>query len=245
MSARGSPIAMRWRARSPIWICTIPGISRPSRPWSWRASARRRDWPAMRGCRNSEGATLTTHSGVRVYGNSHGFLAGYPSTSHAELRTDRAAGRGHAARLLVLGRTPSARPRGRRRSAATPPRARCAASARGASRRDARRCCSRRSWRAACSVISSAQSAARASTGAPRSCWRRPASRCFREYLQIMERPHLLRGLASSPFDAEGVATRDRELVQDGVLTGLCARQLLGAQARAQRPPATPAASTT
>ncbi|MCB1625789.1 MAG: metalloprotease PmbA, partial [Pseudomonadales bacterium] len=31
---------------------------------------------------NSEGASVTTHRGVRVYGNSHGFLAGYPSSSH-------------------------------------------------------------------------------------------------------------------------------------------------------------------
>ena len=26
---------------------------------------------------------MSTHRGVRVYGNSHGFLAGYPSTSHS------------------------------------------------------------------------------------------------------------------------------------------------------------------
>ena len=32
---------------------------------------------------NSEGASVSTHRGVRVYGNSHGFLAGYPSTSHS------------------------------------------------------------------------------------------------------------------------------------------------------------------
>jgi PmbA protein len=42
----------------------------------------------------------------------------------------------------------------------------------------------------------------------------------FPSFLNIAERPHLLRGLASSPFDAEGVSTRDRELVQDGVLQG-------------------------
>jgi PmbA protein len=38
--------------------------------------------------------------------------------------------------------------------------------------------------------------------------------------MQIHERPHLLKALASSPFDGEGVATRDRELVRDGVLDG-------------------------
>jgi PmbA protein len=39
-------------------------------------------------------------------------------------------------------------------------------------------------------------------------------------FVQMHERPHLLRALASSPFDAEGVTTRDRELVQGGVLQG-------------------------
>jgi len=36
----------------------------------------------------------------------------------------------------------------------------------------------------------------------------------------IQEQPHLLRGLASAPFDNEGVATTSRTLVQDGVLQG-------------------------
>jgi PmbA protein len=36
----------------------------------------------------------------------------------------------------------------------------------------------------------------------------------------IAERPHIPKGMGSAPFDDEGVATRDRELVADGVLTG-------------------------
>jgi PmbA protein len=39
-------------------------------------------------------------------------------------------------------------------------------------------------------------------------------------FLQIEEKPHIHKALASSPFDAEGVATRDRELIRDGVLQG-------------------------
>jgi PmbA protein len=42
----------------------------------------------------------------------------------------------------------------------------------------------------------------------------------FPGHLEIVERPHLPQGLASSPFDAEGVATRDRALVSAGVLQG-------------------------
>jgi PmbA protein len=36
----------------------------------------------------------------------------------------------------------------------------------------------------------------------------------FSSQVQISERPHLRRGLASSPFDDDGVATRDREVVE-------------------------------
>jgi PmbA protein len=38
--------------------------------------------------------------------------------------------------------------------------------------------------------------------------------------LNISEDPHIKKGLASSPFDNEGVATHARELVKDGVLQG-------------------------
>lgn len=42
----------------------------------------------------------------------------------------------------------------------------------------------------------------------------------FPEFVQLSERPHLLSALASSPFDNDGVITRDREIIQDGVLQG-------------------------
>ena len=42
----------------------------------------------------------------------------------------------------------------------------------------------------------------------------------FPDFFQLQERPFLARGLASSPFDSEGVATRDRDVVKDGVLQG-------------------------
>src|SRR5450755_3555798 len=31
---------------------------------------------------NSEGASVSTHQGLHVYGNTHGFVGGYPTTSH-------------------------------------------------------------------------------------------------------------------------------------------------------------------
>jgi PmbA protein len=42
----------------------------------------------------------------------------------------------------------------------------------------------------------------------------------FPSFVELRERPHIMKALGSSPFDGEGVATRDRDLVNDGVLQG-------------------------
>ena len=42
----------------------------------------------------------------------------------------------------------------------------------------------------------------------------------FPTFLQIREVPHLAKGFSSSPFDAEGVATKARDIIKDGVLQG-------------------------
>jgi PmbA protein len=44
--------------------------------------------------------------------------------------------------------------------------------------------------------------------------------RVMPEFVQISERPHIKRGLGSSAFDSDGVATYDREVVTDGILQG-------------------------
>lgn len=38
------------------------------------------------------------------------------------------------------------------------------------------------------------------------------------EWFELEEKPHLLRQLASSPFDSEGVYTRDQQIIKNGVL---------------------------
>ncbi len=53
----------------------------------------------------------------------------------------------------------------------------------------------------------------------------------FPEFLAIQERPHILKALASSSFDSEGVATTDRDIIIDGalqsyLLTSYSARKL-------------------
>ena len=42
----------------------------------------------------------------------------------------------------------------------------------------------------------------------------------FPDFVQIQERPFIPKGLASAPFDSEGVATRDRDVVKDGRVEG-------------------------
>ena len=44
--------------------------------------------------------------------------------------------------------------------------------------------------------------------------------RIFPEFVNIVERPHIKKGLGSSAFDNDGVATRDRDVVKGGVLEG-------------------------
>jgi len=44
--------------------------------------------------------------------------------------------------------------------------------------------------------------------------------RVFPPGFSIAERPHIPKAMGSAPFDEEGVATHDRELIADGILTG-------------------------
>lgn len=171
--------------------------------------------------RNSEGASVTTHTGVRVYGNSHGFLQGYPSTSHSiscalvaqegnDMQRDywyTVARRAQALEdAAAIGRT---------------------AAGRALRRLGARQLGTRRSPvlyapELARGLFGHFVGAIRGSSQYRRTSFLLEAAGkpVFPSFLQIAERPHLPQGLASSPFDAEGVATRDRELVRDGVLTG-------------------------
>jgi PmbA protein len=170
---------------------------------------------------NSEGATLSTHRGVRVYGNSHGFLAGYPSASHSISCVLLAQDEGGMQRdywytaSRVPGELDDLAQVGRR------------AGERAVARLGARQLSTRRA-----PVLFAADmargffghlvSAVRGSSQYRRSSFLLDASgeQLLPAFVQMRERPHLRRALASSPFDAEGVTTRDRELVKDGVLQG-------------------------
>jgi PmbA protein len=171
--------------------------------------------------RNSEGATVSTNSGIRTYGNSHGFLGSHRKSSHsiscvvvgeqdgdmqrdyhytssrdpAELESAIAVGQKAASR--AVGRLGA-----RKLKTCKAPVLFAAEIARG--------------------FVGHAVSAASGGAQYRRSSFLLGAAgeQVFPGFLQIHERPHIAKGMASAAYDAEGVETEDRELVTDGVLNG-------------------------
>jgi PmbA protein len=170
---------------------------------------------------NSEGATLTSHRGVRVYGNTHGFLAGYTSTSHSLSCALLAESGGEMQRdyWYSVARDPAALASG----AAVGRRAAERTLARLGSRRlDTRRAPVLFAPEMARGLLGAFVGAIRGVSQYRRASFLLGAAgqAVFPPFLQLAERPHLPGALASAPFDSEGVATRDRELVHNGMLQG-------------------------
>jgi PmbA protein len=171
--------------------------------------------------KNSEGATVNTHGGLRVYGNSLGFLQGFPSSSHS-VSCALVAQQGEDMQRdhwYSLARHPAAL-----EPVATIGRQ---AAQRALRRLGARRLPTRRAPvllvpELARGLFGHFVGAIRGASQYRRSSFLLEAAgtQVFPAFLSIAERPHLPRGLASSPFDAEGVATHDRELVREGMLEG-------------------------
>jgi PmbA protein len=170
---------------------------------------------------NSEGASLSTHQGLHVYGNTHGFVGGYPTTSYTlscvvlagtgedmqrdywysssrdwrELEQAEAIGRESARRTI-------ARLGPRKLSTRRAPVLFVPEIARG--------------------LIGHFLSAIRGSSQYRQSSFllNSVGQQVFPAGFSIAERPHIPKAMGSAPFDDEGVATHDRELVADGILTG-------------------------
>jgi len=170
---------------------------------------------------NSEGAGVSTHRGLRAYGNSHGFLAAYPGTVHSMS-------------CAVLGAEGEAMERDYWYSTARDWRELEAAASVGrtAGERAVRRLGARQLGTmrvpvlytpdVARGLISHFIGAIRGGSQYRRASFLLDAAgeQVFPDWFALSERPHLRRALASAPFDHEGVATSDRELVAGGVLLG-------------------------
>jgi PmbA protein len=170
---------------------------------------------------NSEGAAVNSNRHSGVYGNSLGFLAGYSSTSHSvscsliaqageDMQRDYwysiARDQGELAPAEDIGRTAGqralARLGARRLTTRKAPVAFTPDMARGLFRHFVGAISGTSQYRKSSFLLNAA------------------GEQVFPAFLTMHERPHIPKGLASSPFDQEGAATHDRELVRAGVLAG-------------------------
>ncbi|MCG7962832.1 MAG: metalloprotease PmbA, partial [Candidatus Thiodiazotropha taylori] len=169
---------------------------------------------------NSEGATLNSHNGLQVYGNTHGFIGGYPSSRHS-------------LSCAVLGKQGESMQRDywytlARRSEQLD---RAESVGEMAARRTLARLNGRRIKTQQAPVLFQADVAVgllRSFVGAIRgsSLYRKASflldqlgKPVFPSFINIHEDPLLSGGLASCAYDSEGVATSRKDFIQDGVLS--------------------------
>jgi PmbA protein len=170
---------------------------------------------------NSEGATISTQGSHFIYGNSLGFLDGFPGTRHG-VWCALVAGKNDAMQRDEWYETS--------RDAADLPDPESVG--RKAGERAARRLGARKIATTQAPVLFEAPIAASllahfvaAVSGG--SLYRKSSflldsagKQVFSAAVNVSEQPHVPKGLASAPFDEEGVATHPREVVQNGVVQG-------------------------
>lgn len=170
---------------------------------------------------NSEGASVYTNEGVFAYANTHGFLDGYPSTRHS-------------ISCSVIAEQAESMQRDYWYSSARDAQDMASAVQVGkvAGERTIRRLGSRTMKTGqypvlfeaplAGGIISSLISAISGGSLYRKSSFLLDSlgKSVANPLLNITEDPYLLKGSASSAFDSEGVATRARTLVENGVLQG-------------------------
>src|SRR5260363_15687 len=200
-----------WKARRPRSTCFIPGVSIQKRRLNWRAAP----------IRNSEGATFCAQHGQFVLATSHGFLAGYPYSRHSISCAPIAQ---HGQHMQRDGWSSSKR---NATELAMPEAVGRYAAERALARLQPRALSAR-----ACPVLFEAPLAAgllgafvRAVSGV--ALYRRASflvdrlgERIFAPHIQIHEAPHQPRAMGAAPFDQEGVRTRARDVVRDGIVQG-------------------------
>nr|VFK26363.1 MAG: PmbA protein [Candidatus Kentron sp. MB] len=170
---------------------------------------------------NSEGASVNWHEGTHVYGNTHGFLGVHSGTRHS---IDCTVIAGSGAGMQRDGWYTSARDPADLEDAKN---VGIKAAQKAIARLDARRIATQ-----TIPVIFQAEIAtglfghflSAISGGA---LYRKSSflldhlgKQIFPEFIRIHERPHLPKAPGSTAFDNEGVATKPRDVVTDGILQG-------------------------
>ncbi len=170
---------------------------------------------------NSDGASFSSHQGLRVYGNSHGQLVGYPSTRHG-------------ISCSVIGEAGDDMQRDYSYSVArhlaelkTPAQIGLEAAMETVARLNSQKLATQKVPVVFRADVASSLFGHLVSAISGGSIYRKSSflldkvgDAILAPHVTITERPHLLRGLASSPFDSEGVRTAERTIIEQGVLTG-------------------------
>lgn len=170
---------------------------------------------------NSEGATLSTSESDFIYANSAGFMGGYPTSNHSASVTMIATSAAGMQRdyWYSVARAQN--------GLETPASIGLRAGQRTVSRLNARRI-------PTCDVpvifdatVSPGLIGAFVGAVSGSSLYRKSSflldslgTQVFASSVSIHEDPFVMQGLASGPFDSEGVATIARDVVKDGVLQG-------------------------
>jgi PmbA protein len=170
---------------------------------------------------NSEGGSVHTSRGVRVYANSWGFIGASESTRHSVSCSVLAQQDGAMERdyWYTIARSADALD--------SPESVGRRAAERTLRRLGARKIATRKApvlfpAELARGLIGSFMGALRGGAQYREASFLLGAvgTQVFPAFINISERPHLPRALASAAFDQEGVATVDRELVEQGVVKG-------------------------
>ncbi len=170
--------------------------------------------------KNSDGASANAHTGIKVYGNSHGFLNGYCSSRYS-------------LSCVVIGEEDDGNMQRdydysisrRYGELLAPELVGQKAAAKTLSRLGGRKIATGKmpvlfAHEVATGLVGHLISAISGSSLYRKSSFLLDSldTQVFPEWLSIREEPHLLAGLASAPYDSEGVATVDRDIIRDGVL---------------------------
>lgn len=170
--------------------------------------------------KQSDGGSYDSHYGVRVYGNSHGLLASYASSRHSI--SCSVIGEGHNGEMERDYSYTVAR---HRDDLWTPESVGLQAAENTVSRLDPQK------LKTGQFPVMFAADVATGLIGhlvmaiSGGNLYRKSSflldhlgKSILPTWFNISERPHVMRGLASSPFDSEGVRTQDLEIITDGVL---------------------------
>ncbi|MEO2281255.1 metalloprotease PmbA [Pseudoalteromonas pernae] len=168
---------------------------------------------------NSDGASFSSHEGLRVYGNSHGMLAGFPRTRHS-------------ISTMVIGQDGEQMQRDSAYTISRDQNGLKEAKEVGleAASETIARLNSQKLGTMKVPVVFRADIASSlfghlVSAIGGGALYRKSSflldsinTQVFSDIVNISERPHMLKGFASSPFDSEGVKTIDREIIHGGEL---------------------------